>query len=95
MENDRSDDDNFGLDPGEFYRWSQGFKLFGLRHSQLSEAIKTGKLPTPFASAEGGKAKGWTGSQIIEHRRARLAAANAALKAKQAALKDKQPVTAE
>ena len=82
------DNNNFGLDPGAFYRWSLGFKLFGLKHTQLSEAIKEGKLPPPFASVEGGKAKGWTGSQIIEHRRARIAAAQ------QRALKGKQPVTA-
>ena len=69
------EDENFGLDPAAFYRWSLGEKLFGLKHSQLSEAIKTGKLPRPFAVVEGGRAKGWTGSQIIEHRRARLAAA--------------------
>jgi hypothetical protein len=95
---------NFGLDPDAFYRWSLGFKLFGLKHSQLSEAIKLGKLPPPFASVEGGKAKGWTGTQIIEHRcalltaaqaqqRAGLAAAQAA--AQQRALKRKQPATAE
>jgi hypothetical protein len=96
VENEQPDyDNNFGLDPGAFYRWSQGFKLFGLKHTQLSEAIKTGKLPPPLESVEGGKAKGWTGTQIIEHRRTRLAAANAALKVKQAALKAKQLVTAE
>jgi hypothetical protein len=93
-------DDNFGLDPGAFYRWSQGFKLFGLKHSQLSEAVNTGKLPPPAEAVEGGKAKGWFGSQIIEHRRARLDAAQAkqrlaAANAKQRALKGEQPVTAE
>src|SRR6516162_123344 len=97
MENDN----NFGLDPGAFYRWSLGFKLFGLKHSQLSEAIKTGKLPPPVEAVEGGKAKGWFGSQIIAHRRARLDAANAAQRlaaahaAQQRALKGKQPATAE
>jgi hypothetical protein len=99
MENDN----NFGLDPGAFYRWSQGFKLFGLKHSQLSEAVNTGKLPPPAEAVEGGKAKGWFGSQVIEHRRARLAAARKhqeetvrlAAAAKQRALKRKQPVTAE
>lgn len=70
-------DDNFGLDPSAFYRWSLGEKLFGLKHSQLSDAVKAGKLPPPFATVEGGRAKGWTGSQIIEHRRTRLAAAYA------------------
>jgi hypothetical protein len=105
MENNN---DNFGLDPGAFYRWSQGFKLFGLKHSQLCEAANTGKIPPPIQSAEGGKAKGWTGSQIIEHRRerfaaaqerARLAAPKAAAKvaarAAKRALKGKQPATAE
>jgi hypothetical protein len=100
MDLKQPDYDNFGLDPGTFYRWSLGFKLFGLKHSQLSEAIKTGKLPPPFASVEGGKAKGWTGSQIIKHRRERLAAAQqrarlAAAAAQQRTLKGKQPATAE
>lgn len=68
------DDQNFGIDPAAFYRWNQGEKLFGFKHSQLSEAVKTGKLPPPFAVVEGGSAKGWVGTQIIEHRRARIAA---------------------
>ena len=85
MENDT--DNNFGLDPGAFYRWSEGFKLFGLKPTQLSEAMNTGKLPPTLASVEGGKAKGWFGFQVIEHRRERLAAAHA-----KRALK---PITAE
>jgi hypothetical protein len=100
MEND----DNFGLDPGAFYRWSRGFDLFGLRHTQLCEAAKTGKIPPTMESAAGGKARGWVGTQIIEHRRARLAeaqerarlaAAKAAAKAAKRALKGKQSATAE
>jgi hypothetical protein len=108
MEQHQDPDNNFGLDPAAFYRWSQGFKLFGLKHSQLCEAVKTGKLPPPMESAEGGKAKGWTGSQIIRHRRERFAAAHAAQqlgqplaeqraqqRAQRRALKGKQPATAE
>jgi hypothetical protein len=101
-------DNNFGLKPGSFYRWKDGFELFGLKHSQLCEAANTGKIPPPMESAEGGKAKGWTGSQIIEHRRKRFAVAEAAQQLKQPlaqqraqqraqrrALKGKQPATAE
>jgi hypothetical protein len=104
-------DNNFGLDPGAFYRWSQGFKLFGLKHSQLCEAAKTGKIPPPAEAVEGGKAKGWFGFQIIKHRRERLDAAEAQQRAglpaaqaqqrarlaaaQQRALKGKQPATAE
>jgi hypothetical protein len=101
MEND----DNFGLDPGAFYRWSQGFDLFGLKPTQLSEAMNTGKLPTTTQSIKGGKAKGWFGFQIIGHRRAQFDAAerlaatdkkrDVVARAKQRALKHKQPAPAE
>ena len=69
-----NDPDNFGIDPAAVYRWQLHKKLFGLEHSQLSDAIKAGKIPAPFAIVEGGIAKAWTGTQIIEHRRARIAA---------------------
>ena len=98
-------DDNFGLDPGAFYRWSQGFDLFGLKPTQLSEAMNTGKLPPTTQSIEGGKAKGWFGFQIIGHRRAQFDAAerlaatdkkrDVVARAKQRALKHKQPAPAE
>jgi len=68
-------DENFGLDPGAAYRWREGPRLFGLQKSQLSEAIRAGLIPAPFAVVEGGKAKIWLGEQIIQHRRERIAAA--------------------
>jgi hypothetical protein len=68
-------DDNFGLDPAALYRQHEGKRLFGLKHSQLAEAIRSGKIPPPFAVLEGGRAKGWIGAQIIAHRRQRMAAA--------------------
>jgi len=68
-------DDNFGLDPGAVYRQHLGEKLFGLKHSQIAEAIKDGKIPAPVAAIAGGRAKIWYGYQIIEHRRAQLDAA--------------------
>ena len=99
-DDDGRPDNNFGLDPGAFYRWREGFKLFGLKHSALSEAVNTGKLPPPTEAVEGGKAKGWFGFQIIKHRRKRFAVAEAQQRAglaaaQQRALKGKQSATAE
>jgi hypothetical protein len=78
-----------GLEPDELVRWQDGPRYFGLEKSQLDEAIKDGKIPPPFPVVEGGRAKAWTGRQILEHHGRRQAAAQ------QRALKAKQPVTAE
>jgi hypothetical protein len=69
------DDQNFGLDPGRAYRFREGPRLFGIQKSRICEAINLGLIPPPIAVVEGGKAKIWIGTQIIEHRRERMAAA--------------------
>ena len=67
-----------GLHPNEIVRYGEGARYFGYRHSQLGEKIKSGEIPAPFSLSDGGRAKGWTGRQILEHQRARLAAAKRA-----------------
>jgi predicted DNA-binding transcriptional regulator AlpA len=63
------------LHPSEIVRLRDGAKFFGFKHSQLDEKIKSGEIPAPFPLSESGRAVGWTGAQIIEHQRRRLAAA--------------------
>ena len=55
------------LDPNQIVRWSEGRKYFGYKHTQLDEKIKSGEIPAPFPLSNTGRAKGWTGRQIIEH----------------------------
>jgi predicted DNA-binding transcriptional regulator AlpA len=55
------------LHPNEIVRKSDGHIFFGLKRSQLAEAIKTGKVPPPFPLTTGGRAQGWTGQQILDH----------------------------
>jgi predicted DNA-binding transcriptional regulator AlpA len=62
------------LHPNEIVRKSKGSKYFGLKSSQLADAIKKRKIPPPFPLTEGGRASGWTGQQIIDHQRQRIAA---------------------
>lgn len=64
---------NFDLDPDAIIRRDQGPKYFGLKRTQLDEGIRRGVIPRPFVLIEGGRATGWTGRQIIEHRRRMIA----------------------
>ena len=64
-----------GLEPDQLVRWIDGPKYFGLRKSQLDDNIRKGLIPTPFAIVEGGRAKAWTGRQILEHHARRQDAA--------------------
>jgi hypothetical protein len=54
-----------------------GKKYFGLGPTQLEEGIKKGEIPPPFDLTDSGRAKGWTGQQIIDHHARRQAAAAA------------------
>ncbi len=65
--------DDLSLDPNEIIRPSQARKYFGYGHSQLAEKIKSGEVPPPFPLSDSGRSVGWTGQQIIEHHRHRLA----------------------
>lgn len=62
------------LDPNQIVRKGEGPKYFGLKSTALDDAIKAELIPAPFALTEGGRAKGWTGRQIIDHHNARIAA---------------------
>ena len=64
------------LEPNEIVRKRDGAKYFGLKHTQIDEAIDKGLIPAPFQLYEGGRATGWTGAMILEHQRKRIAAKN-------------------
>ena len=66
-----------GLEPNQTIRQSEGEKYFGYRHTQLKEKIDAGEIPAPIPLSDSGRAKGWLGSQIIEHHQKRIAAAAA------------------
>jgi predicted DNA-binding transcriptional regulator AlpA len=63
------------LHPNQIVRMNEGPKFFGYKATQLPEKIKSGEIPAPFPLSDTGRAKGWTGRQIIEHQSRRLAAA--------------------
>jgi predicted DNA-binding transcriptional regulator AlpA len=69
-----------GLEPDELVRWQDGPKYFGLQRSQLDDNIRKGLIPAPFSIVEGGRAKAWTGRQILEHHQRRQAAGSASNK---------------
>ena len=66
-------DDDLDVDPNEIVRLNQGTKYFGYQHSQLAEKIEAGEIPQPYLLSETGRALGWTGRQIIDHHRKRVA----------------------
>jgi hypothetical protein len=62
------------LDPNEIFRPKIAEKYFGLKHTQINEKVRAGEIEAPFLLSEGGKAVGWTGRQIINYHRKRIAA---------------------
>ena len=42
-------------------------EFFGLQKSQLDEKIKAGEIDPPIPLSKTGRAKGFTGQQIIDH----------------------------
>ena len=52
--------------------------VIGLEDTQIDDKIKSGELPPPAKAFESGRATGWTGAQLIELQRQRLAKALAA-----------------
>jgi hypothetical protein len=65
------------LDPCQFYRWSEGWKYFGYKSTQLDQKIKDGEIPAPIPLSDSGRASGWTGQMIIDHQRELLIKADA------------------
>jgi hypothetical protein len=72
------------LHPNQIVRFRDGPKFFGLKHTQLQEAIDRGEIEEPFALTDSGRAKGWTGAQILEHHRKRIEASKREAEAKRA-----------
>ena len=55
------------LHPNEIIRKHMGPKYFGLGATQLEEEIRRGTIPPPKVLSSNGRAKGWTGQQILDH----------------------------
>jgi hypothetical protein len=62
------------LNPLQIVRLSDGPLYFGLAPTQLGEKIKSGEIPEPQYLTATGRARGWTGAQIIEWHKAKDAA---------------------
>jgi predicted DNA-binding transcriptional regulator AlpA len=61
------------LHPNQIVRFCEGRKYFGLKHTQLDEKIKSGEIPAPMKLSDSGRARGWTGRQILEWQAERAA----------------------
>jgi predicted DNA-binding transcriptional regulator AlpA len=61
------------IHPNEIVRLKDGPRYFGFSPTQIDVKIKTGEIPPPMALSATGRARGWTGAQILEHQ-ARLMA---------------------
>ena len=83
-----------GIDLAEIFRPQRAYPLFGLKHSQISEKVKSGEIDPPIPLTESGIAVGWTGRQIVinHYRRlARAAAKRLLAEAKEASPAAKRP----
>ena len=69
------EDDDHGLVPHFVYRKTSktAQRVLGLGISQINEGIRDGSIPQPIDLTPNGRAKGWTGAQLIEHQQKRLA----------------------
>jgi predicted DNA-binding transcriptional regulator AlpA len=77
------------IHPNFIYRMIDGQKFFGYKPTQINELIANGTIPTPLALSEGGRARGWTGQQILDWQAERAEKA-AAEQAERTAKADKQ-----
>jgi hypothetical protein len=58
------------LSPFEIIRLADAQKYFGLASTELAGKIASGEIDQPkFITAPGGRARGFTGAQIIAHHR--------------------------
>jgi predicted DNA-binding transcriptional regulator AlpA len=55
------------IHPNEVIRLKDGPTYFGFGPTQIDAKIKTGEIPPPLSLSASGRARGWLGSQIIEH----------------------------
>ena len=65
------------LSPYQIVRLSDGPIFFGFGPTQLAEKIKLGEIPEPKYLTSMGRARGWTGEQIIDWHRATLLSGSA------------------
>jgi predicted DNA-binding transcriptional regulator AlpA len=65
------------LGPNDIVRKRDACRFFGLKSTAIDEAIARGAIPKPIALTPGGRAKGWLGSQILDHQRKLIEAAKA------------------
>jgi hypothetical protein len=56
-----------GLHPKEIVRLKNAPKYFRLGKTQLDEKIKAGEIEAPISLSASGRAKGFTGRQILNH----------------------------
>jgi hypothetical protein len=57
-------------------------RMIGLGPTQTNQAIRDGTIPPPVNLSGNGRAQGWTGAQLIEMQRQRLARAEAEQRAR-------------
>jgi hypothetical protein len=58
--------------------------VIGLGPGQIKEAVDNGELPAPVKLTSSGRAKAWTGQQLLDIQRERLARAAVAQRSKKA-----------
>jgi hypothetical protein len=80
-------DDDVELVPHFIYRKGSRIaqRVIGLSPTQINDEIKKGALMPPVNLTADGRAQGWTGAQLLELQRKRLAQAEAAAAARRAA----------
>ncbi len=62
------------LRPHHVVRYHEGPRFFGFGPTALSVKIKSGQIPSPKYLSDDGRARGWTGDQILAWREATDAA---------------------
>ena len=74
------EDDGAEIHPHFTYRKHSRIaqRVIGLGISQINQGIKNGTLPPPMSLTPDGRAQGWTGAQLLELQRQRLATAEEA-----------------
>jgi hypothetical protein len=79
------------IEPDQIYRTTLYESLFGYGEQATNDKIKSGELPMPFPLSEGGRARAWTGRQILEHRARMQELAAEKAEADRAAAKKRAP----
>jgi hypothetical protein len=67
--------DELGINLAEIFRPQRAYALFGLKHTQVAEKIRSGEIERPIPLSESGTAVRWTGRQMVIHHYRRLVAA--------------------